>query len=133
MHNMKKAKIIQNSVVFVALVLFVVVTISAFGAGKKAAISNVILQNANQMALGFNYFKQDQDRFPSEFEYSNHDLMSIYFNVFPPANIPTANCPNNFTYKADNSKTYNLNFCLPRAVGSYIVGWNKISPPPSLE
>lgn len=130
---MQRTKVIQTGIVVLSAVIFFIVLFFGISTGKNAAISNIVIQNTKQLALGFQYFKADQDRFPSEFEFANQDLMSTYFNVFPPANIPSTICPENFTYQSPDQKGYLINFCLPKAVQSYHQGWNNVPQPSSLE
>jgi cbb3-type cytochrome oxidase subunit 3 len=130
---MLQANWIQNIFLVITAGALVAAIFFAYNTGKNSAASNAILQNANQLAKGFDYFKGDQDRFPSEYEYANQDLMSTYFSVFPPVNISDSICPNNFSYSAENTKSYVINFCLPRAMGVYGYGWNRMVSPPELE
>jgi hypothetical protein len=130
---MLKNNLIQTITIFIAGILFFGCAFFGYTTGKAVAESGIVFQNASQVTQGLEYFKADQDRYPTEFEYANHDLMGVYFNVFPPASIATSNCPSNFSYKTSDPKTYVLNFCLPHSHGIYSGGWNQVSPKPSLE
>ena len=59
--------------------------------------------------------------------------MGSYFSVFPPTDIPNGVCSSNFAYKAENTRTYQVSFCLPRALGAYGEGWNAINSPEDIK
>ena len=114
------------TVLLAAVILFLAI-IKGLGAGQQAAEAQVEIQTAKNLASGFQYFYGDQNRFPSAVEFADSSVMAAYFNNFPPANFISANCNENFVYKNISDKNFQLDFCLPTAVGGYQAGWNVIN------
>lgn len=130
---MLKGKLIQNILVIGSGAIFALAVYLGISAGKNQAISKIVIQNAQQIAKGMEHFKNDQDRYPTDFEFSNHDLMGSYFSVFPPASIVSSICPNSFNYSGESATSYVINFCLPKATAGYVLGWNKIISPKEIK
>lgn len=103
---------------------------SAINAGKVKAQNQVLLSNAKELTLGLSYFYQDNDRYPTLFEYSDVDggVMQTYFDFYPVKDIVTQNCTKSFDYKPQGTESYILNLCLPEESENFKQGWNKLLP-----
>jgi hypothetical protein len=99
---------------------------AAFRSGKNVAQSEFVLQTADSLATGLEYFYNDQGRYPSALEFMDQSIMVNYFTVFPPVEFMSQTCQSNFVYKRPTLKNYQLNFCLPKAAAGWPVGWSQI-------
>ncbi len=123
---------LQLTAVGLVAVILLYVTYSGIRSGSTDAKSEVVLANAKTLAEGINYFYEDQDRFPSDEEFSNADVMSSYIEGYPPINIFSGACIGNeqdnstYSYFSLNEKSYELSFCLPSEIGGYKAGKNTV-------
>lgn len=108
-----------------AVILFWAIS-SGIQNGKNIAQAALVAQNAQSLAKGFDFFYQDQNRFPSALEFQNNNLMNEYFGSFPPLSFASSICPESFLYKRPGLKSFELNFCLPANYQNYRPGWNKL-------
>lgn len=92
----------------------------------RSAKSKRTLKDAQVIAQGFDEFYKDQNRYPSTVEFEDNNLMRTYITNFPPVEYPTPVCAKTFDYFNPSSNTYELRFCLSKAVGGYNTGWNTI-------
>ncbi len=111
------------TIVLVALVLWGVV------AGSRAGKSTVVLKNTQSVSDGLKLFFRDQNRYPSTQEFVDQNIMLQYFSVFPFANIVGGSCTKTFSYYSANQQSYELSFCLPKAMNGFAPGWNKLTQP----
>jgi hypothetical protein len=111
---------------FVALLLTLGV-IWAVLAGISAGKSSTVLKNAAALDQGLAYFFADQNRYPTGLEFQNRNLMLNYFSTFPPATIAGGKCSQTYQYSNPTAKSFELDFCLPKAVGGFAAGWNKVT------
>lgn len=95
--------------------------------GRKLAASEQVITNADQLTRGFEYFYNDQDRYPTALEFGSEAIMSMYFKTFPPAVLAGGSCTESFSYKRNSANEYLLGFCLPAAAGGYQQGWNQLA------
>ncbi len=95
--------------------------------GKNLAQASMVSQNAQFLAQGFDFFYQDQNRFPSALEFADNNLMNGYYANFPPLSFASQVCPESFIYKRPSAKSFEINFCLPAGFSTYSKGWNKIT------
>jgi hypothetical protein len=112
-----------------AVILLLAVFLGA-SAGKQLATSETIIQTAQNLSAGAQYFYNDQNRYPTASEFADQNTMLNYFNVFPPQNFVSKNCSQSFVYKRTDDSNFSLSFCLPGAFGAYQSGWNTISGSP---
>lgn len=96
--------------------------------GVRAAKAKRIIKDAQVMASAFEEFRKDQNRYPVTTEFEDNSVMRAYITNFPPQSFPSEACPESFDYFSANSQTYELRFCLPKAVGDYQIGWNALQP-----
>jgi hypothetical protein len=114
--------------VLAAAVILLLVIFGGWAKGKNQAQATLGLSNAQEIAKGLQYFYSDNNRFPSAAEFQdNRNLMLNYFSSFPPADIPSAQCPQNFSYQRPTPVTFKFNFCLPSAQGDFSAGWNQLT------
>lgn len=95
--------------------------------GIAAAKSKQILKDVAAIQEGFEFFKQDQQRYPSQDEFADNDIMRGYLSGFPPEQFPTAQCSETYDYFNAFPNSYELRFCLPKAIQGYQAGWNKVT------
>lgn len=95
--------------------------------GKYKAQAEVSLANAQTLKQGMALFHQDQDRFPTNVEFANNLVMTEYFSSFPAKNFVNPTCQQSFVYKPLSFQKYELQFCLPASLGSFVKGWNKLT------
>ena len=115
-----------TAVIVVAVVLFYGIYRGA-NKGASAAKSEVVLANARAIAAGLDYFYADQNRYPSQEEFADTNLMLAYISGYPPISIGGGACvPNaaNYGYHTLDFKGYELNFCLPSSVEQFPEGVN---------
>lgn len=117
-----KITIILSSLI-VAVLLFVAIFQGA-KAGKDTAQADAIIEAAQNLSAGLEYFYNDQDRFPNVLEYGDQNIMLNYFNVFPVPSFVSSFCRESFVYKKNTSSGVSLSFCLPKEAGGYQKGWN---------
>lgn len=113
------------AVIIMTVFLFVILIwggINGYGQAKADAI----VLNSNTLAQGLQYFYTDQNRYPTLQEFADNNLMLNYFNPFPPKQILSTNCKQNFVYKTGSYQSYELAFCLPENHGKFIKGWNSL-------
>jgi outer membrane receptor protein involved in Fe transport len=69
-------------------------------------------QQALQIQTALEYFFNDNDYYPSSFEFKNVNVMGSYFKKFPIVFIASNNCRENILYNRVKLAQYELNFCL---------------------
>jgi hypothetical protein len=77
---------------------------------------------------GFQYFYNDQGRFPTALEFSDTNLMRSYMTNFPPQQFVSGPCEKSLEYKSATSQTYELQFCLPKGKSGWPAGWSVVKP-----
>jgi hypothetical protein len=117
----------QFLTVLLATVVLLLAVFSGVGAGKSQAQSQLVANNAQETVKGLKYFYNDNNRFPAVLEYQNQSLMLNYFNYFPPQDFVSTTCNTSLMYKRINGNSIQLDFCLPKAVSGYQVGWNQFT------
>jgi hypothetical protein len=117
------------AVILVAVILFYGVY-RGISKGSLAAKSEVVLANARALTVGLDYFYQDQNRYPSQAEFANTNLMLAYITGYPPVTISDGACAGsrlssgNYDYHSLDFRGYQLNFCLPASVEKFPAGLN---------
>ena len=126
---MLSARLLQNLLLgFVALLL--VVGISwGYISGARAGKSTIILKNAAALQTGLGHFFSDQNRYPTVLEFADRNIMLNYFSAFPPVAVFGGACSQTYNYTSATSKTFELDFCLPKAASGFVAGWNKVKSP----
>ncbi len=125
---MIKSRWSQNLLLGVVSLLLLALVWWGWNNGVSAAKAKRIVKDAKIIATAFEDFKKDQNRYPVTTEFGDAKVMRTYIANFPPQNYPSAVCPQTFDYFNPSPQTYELRFCLPKAVGGYKVGWNVIKP-----
>jgi hypothetical protein len=114
-----------------AAVLFLSI-IWGVSTGQKIAQATIVSQTANNLVAAVQYFYQDQNRYPTELEFSNQTIMLNYLTQFPAPDFVSGVCSQSFVYKQITADNFQLNFCLPTAEGSYPKGWSVINGSPGM-
>lgn len=117
--------ILYVTVLFAAVILLWVL-LSAIGAGRAQAQSNVVLENVRSISLALNYFYEDQGRFPKLQEFQNKNIMLNYLSSLPENKFVSKTCSQNFAYERLSQNAYEFSFCIPAATAGYDPGWNKL-------
>jgi len=112
--------------IFLAAVLLMGVIWAALS-GIAAGKSSIVLKNATALDKGLGYFFADQNRYPTSLELQDRNLMLNYFSIFPPAAILGGKCAQTFQYANPTAKTFELDFCLPKAASGFPAGWSKVT------
>jgi hypothetical protein len=121
-------QITQMLTVGAAAVILLLSVFAGAKTGERQAQSRAVLGNAKVLATGLRYFYSDNGRFPSAAEFQdNRNLMLDYFDSFPPQDLFSGQCPQNYSYQRPSAATFKLNFCLPAAIGQYQAGWNQLN------
>ncbi len=114
------------TVLAVAVVLFMAFTISV-SRGKAKAQSQAALEAAVELQKSLDFFYSDQNRFPTAEEFLDQNIMGRYIKNFPPKEFVSKTCPESFTYKRPEIRSYQLYFCLPAGFEGYSKGWNVLA------
>jgi hypothetical protein len=112
---------------FIAVVL-VLLSVWGWHNGVKTAQSKRIVKDAKAIVAGFAEFYKDQNRYPATTEFDNNNLLRPYIANYPPQTFPTVACPKTFDYYNAAPQTFELRFCLPKAVNGFNAGWNTLKP-----
>jgi len=125
--SVNSKKFWQTLTVLIAAVILFMTALLAVNSGKIKSKTELVLKNAESTSKALGYFYSDQDRFPSALEFQNANIMRVYLDPFPPAEVVSGNCTESFEYKRPKINMYELYFCLPEAQAKFNKGWNKIS------
>ncbi len=118
----------QNILIGVLFLIIALLVWWGWSNGVRSSQSKRIVRDAQAMVEGFKEFYKDQNRYPATIEFKDTNLMRPYITNFPAQEFVTANCQETFDYFNPNSQTYELRFCLPKAVGGFQAGWNTLKP-----
>lgn len=115
------------------VVLFVLITSLAvwqgYVRGQKAAQGRQIAKDVKAIRQALEYFYNDQNRYPSNDEFADQNIMRLYASGYPPQEFSSNSCPKNYDYSNLFRNDYELRFCLPLGVKGYQTGWNVIKSP----
>ena len=118
-------KWVQNSAVVLAAVILFISLWQGVHAGGLSARTRAVLDNAQAITKGLDYFNSDQGRYPSMQEFSDGNIMSRYFSGYPFRDIDGGNCVASYYYHSIIPyKSYELQFCLPQKSGNFPAGAN---------
>lgn len=118
----------QNIFLGLLLVILALLVWWGWGNGVSSAQSKRIAKDAQVITEGFKEFFKDQNRYPTTGEFQNNNLMRPYIVNFPPQEFTSEICSKSFDYFNATPQTYELRFCLPKAVSGYPAGWNTLKP-----
>ncbi|HEX3099358.1 MAG TPA: hypothetical protein VHQ41_00090 [Patescibacteria group bacterium] len=118
----------QNILLGFLVVVLALLSLWGWNNGVKAAQSKRVVKDAQAMTAGFTEFYKDQNRYPATTEFTNNNLLRPYIANFPPQTFPSKTCPNTFDYYNASPQTYELRFCLSKAVSGFNIGWNTLKP-----
>lgn len=95
--------------------------------GRELAQSEAVLISTENLQKGFDFFYNDQNRYPSLAEFEDKAVMLNYFSSYPPLEFLSQKCAQSYIYKRLSLKSLELSVCLPRPLGGYAGGWNSFS------
>lgn len=94
--------------------------------GTAQAQAQVTFEQAKQIKQAMDYFYGDNNRYPTDAEFTDPSVIGGYFRNYPIEQFSTAPCPQSFVYKQLSPASYQLNFCLESPVSGYPAGWNGV-------
>lgn len=118
----------QHLAVGLAAVLLLWSAYEGAQSGRLQAESRLVFQNAQVVTQGLEYFRKDQDRYPSSVEFGNPSLMLRYFDQFPPHEFRQAPCTESYRYQRPSQQVYAFAYCLAKAYGGSPEGWTQVGP-----
>ncbi len=121
------SKIWQTLTVIAMAVVLLIVIFWGLAVGKLQAQSEYVLAAAQNVRQGLEYFYSDQQRFPTAYEFAENTIMEKYFNQFPPLQITSSNCSQNFLYTRTDTNDYALQYCLPEKADGLAAGWHSLN------
>lgn len=92
----------------------------------KSKQSELVAANIQVIQAGLQFFYNDYDRFPKASEFQADGNLAGYFSIFPPKTFISQKCKESFLYQRPTLTSFELAFCLEKAVGQFNAGWNKI-------
>ncbi len=115
-------------IIIFLFVLIVLLGLSWWGYvnGQKAAKSKQVVKDVKSVISALEYFKADQNHYPSIDEYADNNIMRNYLSNFPPVQFVSDVCDSSYNYYSSNPQSYELRFCLSKSVSGYKKGWNSI-------
>ncbi len=116
----------KNAVVGVVWFVLLVVLFVAFFVGRDLARSNFAFKQVGQIISGLDYFYQDNDRFPSEVEFSEVNLMQKYYANLPYYSVVSKKCPSPIEYTSFDRLTFQIDFCIPRNYFGWMAGQHRV-------
>lgn len=112
------------------VVLSIIILLLVFWVGVSSGIAKsqaqVTFEQAKQIKQAMDYFYNDNNRYPTDVEFADQNIMSSYFRNFPAQQFNSSVCPQSFVYKQLSADSYQLNFCLETAVSGFGKGWNGV-------
>ncbi len=118
----------QNLLLIFLVIVLLLLGWWGYSNGVRAAQSKRVVKDAKTMQTAFAEFHKDQNRYPATTEFDNNTVMRQYISNFPPQTFASGTCPKTFDYFNANSQTYELRFCLSKAVSGFRTGWNVLKP-----
>jgi hypothetical protein len=126
MLNVFQTRWFHNVLIAVLILVIAGLLVWTWSNGNQAAKSKAIIKDTKAMVQGFDYFHQDQNRYPTTGEFTDNNLMRMYISNFPPQAFTTSTCPETYDYYSAAPDSYVLRFCLPKGVSGYRAGWNLV-------
>lgn len=125
---MIQARWSQNILLGFLVVVLVLLAWWGWSNGVRSAKSKRVVKDANAIVAAFKLFHADQNRYPATTEFEENTVMRAYLTNFPPKNFTSKLCSKSFDYFNASSQTYELRFCLPKAVNGFKEGLNTFNP-----
>lgn len=92
--------------------------------GQIKAQTELLVFNFKEVQKGIEFFKQDQGRYPTQFEFSETKIMLNYFSLYPLPEMLNNICLENWQYKIYSPSTVEISVCLPDNLQTFKKGWN---------
>ncbi len=124
--NYMITKLWPTLVVSLSLIFLVLAAFLGLSRGTAQAQAQATFEQAKQIKQAMDYFYGDNNRYPTDAEFTDQSIMGGYFRNWPMEQFNTAACPQSFVYKELSPTSYQLNFCLESPVGGYSAGWNGV-------
>ena len=122
-HILKVAGLTALVILTLGLLYFAVVY------GQRSAQGRQIVKDSKAITQALEYFYQDQNRYPSNDEFLDQNVMRQYLSNFPPQEFVSGGCEASYEYQNNFRSDYELRFCLPKGVSGYSTGWNVVKSP----
>ena len=123
MDPIKLQKIFHSLIMVGICILFISAIYFGVSAGRKIAYSGYVIQSNAELIKALNFFKLDQDRYPTDVEFSQPQTLGIYLTQYPLYEKAVGVCSNFFRYKQIDRSKFKLEYCLPES-GKGKLGWN---------
>jgi hypothetical protein len=107
------------------------ITVIGFGirSGYRRAQSSTVYRNTGELAKALDYFRQDNDRFPSATEFADQNSFGRYLATgFPVKQLSAGACQQSYDYILVNPQDYALTVCLSSEVEGAPAGVTELSP-----
>lgn len=115
--------------IILSVVVFFLALSSYFGfsAGRDLARSQLALDQTTAVLQSLGYYFADQDRFPSQTEFSDINAFGPYLSAVPLRSIVSKQCPTPAVYDTLNKRTFTFSYCLPRAFRDQSAGRHTVT------
>lgn len=117
----------KRAVVGVILIILLAVLLVAIFIGRDLARTSYTLKQTARVMEGLKFFHEDNDRYPSELEFTKASVMSAYLPNFPLKPVLSKKCPEGIKYETFDRLSYRLTFCLPRSSGRWQLGSSSVN------
>ena len=121
-----KYRLVNYLILAVAVVFLLFCLRVGLMQAEKLKQSELVAANAQVLQAGMRFFYNDYDRFPKASEFQSDGSLVAYFSAFPPKAFISQKCQESFLYQRPTLTSFELAFCLEKAVGGFNRGWNKI-------
>lgn len=113
---------IRATVILIIVFLVFLTSLFGFRAGRDLAKSTATLNTVHATLKGFDYFFDDQDRYPSSVEFEDPNTLGVYLSTIPVPEFPSKQCPITTAYDTFDERSFTLSYCLPRAIANEVAG-----------
>lgn len=110
-------------------IMFIVVIGFGVRSGYRRAQSKTVYKNTGELTAALNYFKQDNQRYPTATEFSDQNGFGRYLLTgFPLKQLSAGQCQKSYNYILINPKVYALTVCLSANISGALAGTQELRP-----
>jgi len=121
--------LIRGIAIGIAGIIFTIVIGFGARAGYRRAQSTVVFKNTGELVKALDFFKQDNNRFPTATEFGDQNAFGRYLTTgFPLKQLAAGDCNKSYDYLLVNPATYSLTVCLSSSVSSSPAGSHELRP-----
>ena len=96
--------------------LFILTIFFGARSGLRRAQSMAVLDNVTQLKQAIDFFRSDNNRYPSAVEFASAATMGVYLEPFPAHDFISDVCQHSYTYRYVNQQRYELSYCIQTGV-----------------